>query len=146
MGLRWPNDWYVSRLLTHLSRDLEVPRHIKSDWRLFWKSKKRVTECFNLGLNNVLVVKWWSYEWECRGRGSLYFSPRPDWYLTLSPLVVFIWNSVMSAIMQENTSTFLFCSTEQILHRNFHINLDKCYDFQRLCFHCILSPRSDSAI
>ena len=48
-----------------------------------------MTERFNFGLNNVLVVKRWSYKWECRGRGSLYFSRRPDWYLTLSPLVVF---------------------------------------------------------
>ena len=53
---------------------------------------------------------------------------------------------MISAIMQEHPSTFLFCSTEQILPTNFRINLDKCYDFQRLCFHCILSLRSDSAI
>ena len=48
-----------------------------------------MTGCFNLGPNNVLLVNGGRILGVSWGGVSLYFSPRPDWYLTLSPLVVF---------------------------------------------------------
>ena len=49
---------------------------------------------------------------------SLYFSRRPDWYLTLSPLVAFYLK--FGDIGDHTRAPFelFFCSTEQILPRN----------------------------